>query len=155
MMRRPARSAILALLLAAALPAQAQTPAAEELDLETLPATLLLSPEEMVAVEAAIAAGPLARIPRDQEDVDPDRFRLRQNLYVSAIVYAGPGKWTVWVNGTPISPGTQPGLFEVIDVGPTHVQIAVPWGAEGTRDVVLRSHQTFVPRHGHVLEGRY
>ncbi len=129
-------------------------PAPAEIDLQTLPSTLLLSLEEMVNIEAAIADGPLARTPRDQED-DPARFRLRDNLYVSAIVYAGPQDWTVWINGRPLSPGTPSGIFEVLEVGPTHVRVAVPWGEGGTRTVMLRSHQTFVPRRGDVLEGRY
>lgn len=149
-----------ALLLAAAAGAAAQeeaVPSAEAgppLDLETLPATLLLSLEEMVNIEAAIAAGPLARA-TGPEDTDPTRFRLRQNLYVSAILYLGPGDWTVWVNGRAVSPEAPPDLFEVVEVGPSFVRLAVPWGEGGTRDILMRAHQTFVPRRGDVLEGRY
>lgn len=128
--------------------------AAPPLDLETLPATLLLSLEEMVNVESAIAAGPLARL-TGAEETDPTRFRLRQNLYVSAILYMGPGDWTVWVNGQPVAPDAPAELFEVIDVGPGYVRLAVPWGEGGTRDVLMRTHQTFVPRRGDVLEGKY
>ncbi|MFA7430100.1 MAG: hypothetical protein WCZ23_08080 [Rhodospirillaceae bacterium] len=155
------RLGVLSLLaLGAAFSAAAQdAPPAQQdpqpaLDLATLPATLLLSLEEMVNVEAAIAAGPLARSVRG-EDADPDRFRLRQNLYVSAIVYVSPSQWTVWVNGNPVSPDRPSSVFEVVEVGQTHVRLAVPWGAGGTRDVLLRSHQTFVPRRGDVLEGKY
>lgn len=147
---------------AAALPAAAQEEApppsvvAEpvQIDLETLPATLLLGLEEMVNIETAIAAGPLARQGM-QEETDPTRFRLRDNLYVSAILYLGPAEWTVWINGRAIEPGAPADLFDVIEVGPTHVRLAVPWGQEGTRDVLMRAHQTFVPRRGDVLEGRY
>lgn len=130
------------------------TEPAPPLDLETLPATLLLSLEEMVNIESAIAAGPLARL-SGAEDADPARFRLRQNLYVSAILYMGPGDWTVWINGRAISPEAPAEVFEVIDVGPGFVRLAVPWGEGGTRDVMMRAHQTFVPRRGDVLEGQY
>lgn len=145
----------------AAAPAAAQAPQVQDagatappLDLETLPATLLLGVEEMVNIETAIASGPLARM-GSADETDPTRFRLRHNLYVSAILYVGPDDWTVWVNGQAIGPEAPPGLFEVIEVGPAFVRLAVPWGEGGTRDVLLRTHQTFVPRRGDVLEGRY
>ncbi|MGC2856815.1 hypothetical protein ACM64Y_15190 [Novispirillum sp. DQ9] len=165
--RTPIRAPIRALILLTALaasPAAAQEETAPvtpdstaepvQIDLETLPATLLLGLEEMVNIETAIAAGPLARQGM-QEETDPTRFRLRDNLYVSAILYLGPAEWTVWINGRAIEPGAPADLFDVIEVGPTHVRLAVPWGQEGTRDVLMRAHQTFVPRRGDVLEGRY
>jgi len=140
----------------AAPPPSAAAPApAPAVDLETVPATLMMPLEEMIAVEDAIAAGPLARLEAQDDLEDPTRFRLRTPLYVSAIVWQGPGDWTVWINGRAFRPGDAIDLFEILDVGPQSVLLAIPWGEGGTREVPLAPHQTFVPRLGGVVEGRW
>lgn len=130
-------------------------PAEEAIDLETVPATLMMRLEDMIAVEDAIAAGPLARIDRQEDLADPTRFRLNVPLYVSAIIHSGRDAWTVWINGHPFRPGDSNGLFDIIDVSPHTVLLAIPWGEGGTREISLAPHQTFVPRMGQVIEGRW
>lgn len=137
--------------------APAEAPTAVDvpvLDLEVLPATLLMSLEEMISVETAIASGPLARTPRGADPEDPEYFRLNRNLYLSAILYRGPAEWVVWVNGQAVTPDRPSDLFEVVAIGPDRVRLAVPWGEGGTRDIDLAAHQTFVPRRGEVFEGK-
>jgi hypothetical protein len=143
--------------------APAETPAAvtapaeppPEVDPHTVPATLMMSVEDMIAVERAIAAGPLARLDGRSPEVDPDRFKLHIPLYLSAIVYRRADAWTIWINGRAFTPRQPADLFDIVDVGPESVRLAIPWGAGGRRDVLLAPHQTFVPRLGTVVEGHW
>ena len=136
--------------------AQALAPeAADSLDLTTLPATLMLSLEDMLRIEHAIAAGPRARRNETTDDgADAARFRLRTPLYLSGVIYDGPRSWTIWINDQAITPQTDLTEFQIVAVGPNMVQLAIPWGAEGTRDVRLYPHQTFLPFAATVVEGR-
>lgn len=162
-------SLLLTLLLAVCLPATAQeqprgdrpapsaAPSADPgpVDLTTLPSTLMMTVEDMIAVENTIADGPLARIARDGE-ADPDRYRLRTPLYLSAIIYSDRNRWTVWINGHAFRPDGAAGssYFDILTVSPDSVVLSVPWGEGGTKEVSLAPHQTFVPRIGSVVEGR-
>ena len=137
------------------------TPTAEtteqkvDIDLDRVPATLMLSLEDMINVEDAISNGPLARLDGPEDLTDPSRFRLRVPLYVSAIVWQGPGDWTVWINDTAFTPNDMIDLFDILDVGPQTVVLAIPWGEGGTREISMSPHQTFVPRLGGIVEGRW
>ncbi len=136
-------------------PAALDGEAAAEIDLAAIPATLMMPLDEMIAVEDAISAGPLARLDDAEDLADPSRFRLRVPLYLSAIVWEGPGDWTIWINDRAFSPDDMIDLFDILDVGPRTVVLAIPWGEGGTREITMAPHQTFVPRLGGVVEGRW
>jgi len=127
-------------------------PARAEAPPPPVPETLMLTLEDMIAVERAIAAGPLARRARGDRDAD---YRLRGPLYLSAIVYGGPEDWAVWINGTRYTPQHTPEDYALIEVTRRGIRLRVPWGKDQTRTVRLAPHQTFVPSIGSVIEGRF
>lgn len=162
-----ALSAALLLLPALALPAVAQEPPAEPepavapaaevpggeapTDPDAPPVTLMFSLKDLIAIQAAIREGGLSR--DESATVETIKPRLRDPLYLSGILYAGPGDWTIWINGQPLRPGDKGNLFEVIEVTDRRIVLLVAWG-ETTRQVVLEPNQTFLPAYAAVVEGR-
>lgn len=164
---KAALGASLLLLPALALPVAAQEPpagpepavssAAEvpgsvaPTDPDAPPVTLMFSLKDLIAIQAAIREGGLWR--DESVTVETIKPRLRDPLYLSGILYAGPGDWTIWINGQPLRPGDKGNMFEVIEVTGRHIVLLVAWG-ESTRQVVLEPNQTFLPAYAAVVEGR-
>jgi hypothetical protein len=91
---------------------------------------------ENIAADAADAVGPGGEMP---------------NIYVSAVLDLGGGRWTVWANGLRITPTHQPPLFSVAAVSGDSVEIVVP-GDSGGR-FRLRPFQTWVSSKRDVVDG--
>lgn len=70
-------------------------------ELDALPRSLFLTPDEMTA----------------QPGVTRGSTRL------DALVYYGPGNWTLWLNGQEITPSTIMPRYAVINVNATHVTL--------------------------------
>ncbi|WP_404382251.1 hypothetical protein [Caenispirillum salinarum] len=121
------------------------------------PRTLMFTLKQRLTIEAALREGGLIR--EDSDDGDgtampaPPKPRLTRPLYLSGLLYRAPGEWTVWINGQPLRPGDSGHLFSIADVDDRAVTLAVDWG-ETTRLVRLEPHQTFVPSHSAVVEGK-
>ncbi|EKV32252.1 hypothetical protein C882_3316 [Caenispirillum salinarum AK4] len=121
------------------------------------PRTLMFTLRERLTIEAALREGGLIR--EDADDGDgtampaPPKPRLTQPLYLSGLLYRAPGEWTVWINGQALRPGDAGHLFSIADVDDRAVTLAVDWG-ETTRLVRLEPHQTFLPSHAAVVEGK-
>lgn len=117
------------------------------------PTSLMLTLKERLSIEAALREGGLLRGKAAAPSQEIPRPRLRQPLYLSGILYSGPGAWTIWLNGQPMRHGDEGTLFSVAEVAERFVILAVDWG-ETTRLVRLEPHQTFVPGLDGVVEGR-
>lgn len=121
------------------------------IDPAALPVTLMFSLKDRVAIEAAMREGGLDRTAEEPEA--PLRPFLRTPLHLSGIVWAGPGDWTVWLNGRAVRPGETAALYSITQVDARRVVLDVAWG-ESTKVVQLEPNQTFVPSLGQVVEGR-
>lgn len=119
------------------------------------PRTLMFTLKERLSIEAALREGGLNRGETGEGETarEPLRPRLRQPLYLSGLLYQGPGEWTIWINGQALRPGETGHLFSVADVDDRAVTLAVAWG-ETTRLVRLEPHQTFLPAFSTVVEGK-
>ena len=73
------------------------------------------------------------------------------NIYVSAVLDLGGGRWTVWANGMRITPDSQSPLFSVVGVKDNAVDIFVP-GDDGGR-FRLHPYETWRARQRDVVPG--
>lgn len=114
-----------------------------------VPDTLMFSIDELNEIQSRIAGGDVTDEVLRTEAIE------QANLFLSSILYFGPREWTIWVNGTPISPGQAIDSFEVVGINSTHVEMIVPLSAAGMRPVRLEPNQTFISQTGVVLEGQW
>jgi hypothetical protein len=105
------------------------------------PASLFFTPKEV----EKIAALPTGNAPH--EDLSPD-------IHLGAVLYYGPDDWSVWLQGTRWTPGTEhPGL-RIIGVSPNRVEMLwTPAAGAPERPVTLRPYQTYQTATGMVVEG--
>ncbi|RZI46488.1 hypothetical protein [Candidatus Finniella inopinata] len=72
-------------------------------------------------------------------------------IFVSAILYFGPDKWTVWMNNQVIH---QPGPFEGVilkSASPEHVVLSL--ADNYNAEILIKPNQSLMIRTGKVLEG--
>ncbi len=124
-----------------AAPAPAQAPV-------SAPETIMFSVDELTEIRSRVSVGDSG----DQGAV-PGGGIESATLYLSTIMYYGPGDWTIWVNGVPISPGQDFQSFQIGQISPRYVELMVPLSAMGMRPVRLSPNQTFVVKTGAVVEG--
>jgi len=139
MMSIIARRACLLLLLATGIAAEAQE----------APKSLLFTPTEADAVAKAMAE--FDRMNVTGQSVEEAAAPQGTNIYVSAIVDYGEGRWTVWANGYRISPERQPPQFTVLAVKDDLAEIRVS-GDKQDR-ILLRPYQTWLARSHSIVEG--
>lgn len=144
-----------------ALPSQAQQPAAgtaasskapnaAPAAARAAPDTLMFSIDELNDIQLrSSTAGSGADSAKDKKNDSIENA----TLYLSTILYSGPGDWTIWVNGVPIGPQQDFQAFKVTDINSRYVELVVPLSAEGMRPVRLSPNQTFVAKSGAVIEG--
>jgi hypothetical protein len=114
-----------------------------------LPDTLMFTIDEFNDIQSHMTSGA-------SEDENGKANAIESaSLYLSTILYFSPTDWTIWVNGVPISPDQEFQAFKVTQIGPDHVELLVPFSAQGMRPVRLGPNQTFVTKSGVVIEGRY
>jgi hypothetical protein len=111
---------------------------------------------DVAAIESARQGGPPPAIAEAAPSEAPEAEGLPlmsrlPNVYVSAVVDVGDGRWTVWANGYRITPGHQPPRFNVLSVADGTVEIAVP-GDDPAR-FRLHANQTWRSRQRDIVEG--
>ncbi|MGE3474405.1 MAG: hypothetical protein AB7H70_01225 [Rhodospirillaceae bacterium] len=115
------------------------------------PETLMFNIDELTEIRNRMVAGSSANAERNGgRGHDPIEDAT---LYLSTILYYGPGEWTIWINGVAIGPQQELKSFEVTEISPDHVDLLVPLSAQGMRPVRLSPNQTFVTKSGAVVEG--
>jgi hypothetical protein len=102
-----------------------------------------------LAVAAATAAAAASGQAGEVQIVVPKEPPF--NIYVSAILDPGDGRWTVWANGYRIDPKHQPTGFRVLAVHDNAVEIV----AEGDEPIrlQLRPFQTWRAHQRDIVEG--
>ncbi len=121
-------------------------PGSETRDAVVGPAVLLLD-REAEAVHAAVEAGPWGR---------PPGFRSLEDLQVGGILYAGEGRWMVWINGDLYEPGAETPFFSVLDATLDTVLIAVRRAPGPPEQRTLRLGETYLVYRDEIIsaEGR-
>ncbi len=148
--------------------------APESSDIPPPPPSLLLSDADLQAIMEALYGGdeeeeveevvviepePVAVEPAILETVPPPiRTKVRPvgpaTLYLSAIVYIGPGAWTIWLNGVRITPDMRIGGIDILSVGRDAVRLEMRvFTNRPPVSVRLRPNQTFVTATREVIEG--
>ncbi len=72
------------------------------------------------------------------------------DIHLEAIMYYGPGDWTLWLQGMRWTPQTDRPDIHVVDVQSDQVRLRIAGVAD---DVVLKPHQTFQVATGKIIEG--
>lgn len=115
-----------------------------------IPDTLMFSIDELNEIQSRATA----QKNDEQQGQDADAAE-NATLYLSTILYYGPGDWTAWINGVPIGPKEEFQAFKVTDIGPNFVELVVPFSADGMRPVRIAPNQTFIARTGTTVEGQW
>ncbi len=87
---------------------------------------------------------------------DPDMGEMWSidRVQLSALIYAGPSDWSVWLGGVKIGPGQLPPYLSDLRVSPNYVDVSVI-SAPGAAPVPirLRPNQTFLVTERRIVEG--
>ncbi len=76
-------------------------------------------------------------------------------VYLAALFYLGPERWSFWLDGERFVPGRTQADFEVVRVTPDGVTLNwTPSDRDASFTFTLRPRQSFDPRTGEVIEGR-
>ena len=76
------------------------------------------------------------------------------DIHLGAVMYYGPGEWTLWLQGERWTPGTERADLHILDVTPDEVRLAVITAPETTsQEITLRPHQTYQIATGRIIEG--
>jgi hypothetical protein len=126
----------------------ANADAGPEVKRRAVPDTLMFTIDEFNEVQDRRAGGEAALSGSEEGDV-------AETLYLGSIMYYGPNDWTVWINGSPISPTQDFQAFQITGISPRHVELLVPLSVQGMRPVRLEPNQTFISESGIIVEGRY
>jgi len=113
-----------------------------------IPDTLMFTIDEYNDIKDRMAGGEIVEERRQDA-------MTAESLYLGSIMYYGPKDWTIWINGTPISPDQDFLAFQVTDISPRYVELLVPLSVQGMRPVRLEPNQTFVSESGLIIEGKY
>ena len=113
------------------------------------PKSLLFNPSETAAVARALAD--FERMNVTGQTVEETPASHVPNVYVSAIVDFGEGRWTVWANGYRISPNHQTPLFTIVSVSGDAAEIEL--SGEKHERIQLRPYQTWLSRSNNIVEG--
>jgi len=150
---------------------QAGTPPTERAD-PLAPAfaadTLFLGTAEAQAIRDALHLAESGGAERDQ-DTPPDDGEAAEPppaeaapppppllpVYLAALFYLGPERWSFWLDGERFVPGRPQADFEVVRVTPDAVTLNwTPSDRDASFTFTLRPRQSFDPRTGEVFEGR-
>jgi len=121
--------------------------------------SLIFSPHEHQAIEAALALRPVSGTVAMLDDTvmdDPGTGAMWSidRVQLSALIYAGPSDWSLWLSGVRIGPGQLPPYLSDLHVSPNYVDvsvISVPGAAPVS--VRLRPNQTFLVTERRIVEG--
>lgn len=136
--------------------------------------SLFLTEVEAALVERAVAArrdiapgGSAGDGSLDDEDLlallqqmerstdEPIAPRRPPRVELSAIMYLGPDTWTIWLNGTPYTPGSGPPDIDILRVNPNFAELRVARGGDaGAAHVRLAPNQVFDAESGTITESR-
>lgn len=121
--------------------------------------SLIFSPREHQAIEAALGLRPVSGTAVMFDDTGMDDADTRSmwsidRVQLSALIYAGPSDWSVWLSGVKIIPGQLPPYFSDLRVSPNYVDISVI-RSPGVVPVPvrLRPNQTFLVTERRIMEG--
>ena len=121
--------------------------------------SLIFSPHEHQAIEAALGLRPVRAAVAMFDDTgmgDPDTGAMWSidRVQLSAMIYAGPADWSVWLGGVKIGPGQLPPYLSDLRVSPNYVDVSVI-SAPGAAPVPvrLRPNQTFLVTERRIVEG--
>lgn len=148
-MKRRTRAALIALLLGAAFPAAAD-PAPNG-------GSLLFSPEQRAAILDALAARAIwEEAGGTPPPIDPPvpAAAAPRSVHLAGLLYAGPGRWTLWLNGRRVTPQDRPAELIGLTVGPSAVDLV--WlDRDSGREVPmrLRPDQTYLLDGDRVVSG--
>jgi len=107
--------------------------------------SLFFSPEDVRQIETEIGS--------QRHDASSNAIHL------DSILYFGPGKWRVWIEGEKWGPDTQKPHLRIIKVTSETVRLAytptgLSSGENEEKEITLRPHQNFDPATGVIAEGR-
>lgn len=114
----------------------------------SVPDTLMFTIDEFNDIKDRISGGDVTEL-REQQAMEAT------SLYLGSILYSGPKDWTIWINGTPITPNQDFQAFQVTGITPRYVELLVPLSSQGMRPVRLEPNQTFITESGIIVEGKY
>jgi hypothetical protein len=76
------------------------------------------------------------------------------DIHLGAVMYYGPGDWTLWLQGERWTPMTQHGDLRVLEVEPGEVRLALVTAPDmPPREITLHSNQTYEVATGKIVEG--
>lgn len=76
------------------------------------------------------------------------------DIHLGAVMYYGPGNWTLWLQGERWTPATNRADLRVLDVEPGEVRLALTTVPDmPPREITLRPHQTYQIATGKIVEG--
>jgi hypothetical protein len=82
------------------------------------------------------------------------RNSSQSDIHLGAVMYYGPGNWTLWLQGERWTPETVKADLHVLDVQPDAVRLTLTATPDmTTREITLRPHQTYRIATGQVVEG--
>jgi hypothetical protein len=153
------RALLLAALLLAPLPAPLPALAAADESLLFTADELSRIREAMAARESALRGRPepVRTAPATAPLPEAPRFSGTAALNLGAILYLGPDRWQIWLNGLPftVSPGEEAANIRILSVTPGKVRLDVSGLAgENRAAVTLSPNQTYLLDSGRVVEGR-
>jgi len=158
------RLALLCMLALPAGPAAAQTaPARPADDLAALralaepPRSLFFRADEVEYGNAILEGEKADRQARDvmaglQSPAAPAPEPEPPDAHLGALVYLGPDRWVLWLNGERRTPRDRGGAMRIVAVGPDRVRIG--WTGAGAYQVDLKPYQTYLGAGRTVVEGR-
>jgi|GEM_PF-5184319 len=96
--------------------------------------SLFFTDEEVILVEGILAKS-------SGQDINPHS----NSITLGAILFYGPGNWTVWLQGEKWTPSTRRSEIKILGVAPDHVRLSVESKDKATRkEIRLSPHQTYV-----------
>ncbi len=105
----------------------------------------MLKPEEQQALQQALGLKKPDTLSQDSETLK------HINLFLSAIMFFHPDKWTLWINDQTVGPNNSfPGLL-VKDVSADEIIISTEDSPQHL--VSLKPNQSYVVHEGRVVEG--
>ena len=76
------------------------------------------------------------------------------DIHLGAVLYYGPGDWTLWIDGEKWTPDTRRADLQIVEVTPDEVHL--DWlkaPNDPARAITLRPYQTYQVATGGVVEG--
>jgi len=76
-------------------------------------------------------------------------------IELGAVLYYGPGQWTVWLQGERWTPKTSHPYVRILNVEADRVRLSVtPFAGEAPREITLRPHQNYQVLRDLIVEGK-